>query len=72
MLVHGRPLVHQNEAFRRGRSVSQCAVRPDSVVVDAPLLDQDLRFSQRVKDFTVEQLVPESGVEAFAVPVFPG
>jgi hypothetical protein len=45
-------------------------MRPDRVVVDAPLLDQDLRLSQAVEDFAIQQLVAEPGIEAFAVSVF--
>jgi len=42
-------------------------MRPDGVVVDAPLLDQDLGFPQAVEDFAIEQLIPEPGIEALAV-----
>ena len=66
-LVSG-PLKH---AFWREWAVAQCAVRPYRVVVDAPLLNQDLRFFQGVEEFTVEQLVAEPSVEALAVSVFP-
>jgi hypothetical protein len=44
----------------------------DSVVVSAPLLDEDLRLAERVKDLTVEQFVPEACVEALDVAVLPG
>ena len=70
--LHGRPLVYRDDAFRRWRPISQRAVRPDGVVVDAPLLDQDLGIPQAVEDFTIQQFVPEPGVEAFAVAVLPG
>jgi hypothetical protein len=39
--------------------------------MDTPLLDQDLRFPLAVEDFAVQQLVPELGVEAFTISVFP-
>ena len=38
-----------------GGSITQRAVRPDGVVVDAPLLDDHLCFSQRVEDLSVER-----------------
>src|ERR1700712_5149984 len=56
----------------RGRHVAEGRVRPDSVVVPPPALDDDLGFLQRVEDFAVEQLVPELGVEALDVAVLPG
>ena len=34
-------------------------MRPDRVVVDAPLLDEHLCFSQRVEDFSVEQFIAQ-------------
>ena len=37
-----------------------------------PAFDDDLGFSERVEDFTVQQFVAYSPVEAFAVSVFPG
>ncbi len=39
--------------------------------MDTPLLVQDLRLLQTVEDFTVEQLVAEPGVEAFAIAIIP-
>ena len=37
----------------------------------APAFDHDLRLGQRVEDLAVEEFVPEPGVEAFAIAVFP-
>jgi hypothetical protein len=37
----------------------------------APLLDEDLDFLEAVEDFTIEQLVPQLAVEAFAIAVLP-
>lgn len=71
MLVHGRPLVYRYDAFGRWWTVSQSAVRPDSVVVTAPPLDQDLGLAKRVEDLAVQKLVPEPCVEALAVAVLP-
>jgi hypothetical protein len=47
-------------------------VRPDGVVVLAPLLDEDLGLLEAAEDFTVEQFVPQPAVEAFAIAVLPG
>ena len=41
------------------------------VVVSSPLFDQDLGLAQTVEDFSVEQLIAESGVETLAVSVLP-
>ena len=37
----------------------------------SPAFDHDLRFTQRVEDLAVEQLVAQAGVEALHVPVLP-
>ena len=71
MLVHGRPLVYRDNAFRRWWTVSQRAVRSDSIVVAAPSFDQNLSLPQRVEDLAVQQFVPESCVKALAVTVLP-
>ena len=47
-------------------------MRPDCVVVLAPLLDDDLGFLQTVEDLAVEQLIAELTVEGLAVAVLPG
>lgn len=44
---------------------------PYNVVVAAPAFDQDLRLSQRIEDFTVEQLVAEPSVEALDIAIPP-
>jgi len=46
-------------------------VWPDGVVVDAPAFSQHAQLFDRVEDLTVEELVPELGVEALAVAVLP-
>ena len=71
MLVHGRPLVYRDDAFGRWRTVSQSAVRSDSIIVTPPPLDQDLGLAQAVEYLTVQKFVPEPGIEALAVAVFP-
>ena len=70
--MHRRSLVHWHDAFRRGRTIAQGAVGPDRVVVNPPLLNQDLGFLQGVEYLAVQELVPEARVEAFAVSVLPG
>jgi hypothetical protein len=39
--------------------------------MNAPVFDQHAQFFHRVEDFTVQELVPQFRVEAFAVAVFP-
>jgi hypothetical protein len=34
------------------------------IIVTTPLLDDDLCFAERAEDLSVEQLIPEPGVEA--------
>jgi len=36
-----------------------------------PYFDDDLRLFQGVEDFTVQQFVPEAGIEAFSVAALP-
>jgi len=72
MLVHDRSLVHRDDGFRSRRAIAQCTVWSLGVVVFPPLFDDDLRLFEGVKDFAVQQFIPQSGVEAFAVAVFPG
>jgi len=45
---------------------------PDRVVVDAPLLEQDLSFPQGVEQLPSKELIPKPGDEAFTVAVLPG
>ena len=71
MLVHGRPLVYRDDAFGRRRSVAQGAVRPDCIVVATPPFDQDLSLAQCGEHLAIEQLIPEAGVEALAIAIFP-
>ena len=71
MLVHDRPLVHLDDGFRGRWAVAQSTVWSFGVVVFPPFLDQDLCFAHAVKDFAVQKFIPEPGIEAFAVSVFP-
>jgi hypothetical protein len=41
------------------RPISERRVRSDRVVVRAPLLDDDLRFFQAVKKFSIQQLIAQ-------------
>jgi hypothetical protein len=47
-------------------------VWPSRVVVDAPLLDDNLGFPEAIKDLAIEAFIPELAVEGLAVAVFPG
>lgn len=42
------------------------------IVVPTPLLDDDLGFLQRARDFTNWQFISGGGVDAFDVAVLPG
>lgn len=46
-------------------------MRALGVVVLAPPLDDDPRFSQAVEDLAVEQLISQLRVEALAIAIFP-
>ncbi len=46
-------------------------MRPDSVVLATPSFDEDFGLLQGVEDLAVEELVPQVGIEAFNVAVFP-
>src|SRR5690242_2858327 len=46
-------------------------MRPDSVVVPSPALDDDLRLAQRVEDLAIEKLVAQTRIEAFDEAVLP-
>ena len=58
--------------LRRRWPVTQRRVWPDGIVVDSPPLRQHPDLLHRVEDFTVQELVPQLRVEAFAVAVLPG
>lgn len=47
-------------------------MRPNLVVVASPTFNNDLRLPQGVKDFSIEQFVPELAIEALVVAVLPG
>lgn len=36
------------------------------------MFDQDLGFAQGVEQLTIQQFIPEPGIEAFAVSILPG
>jgi hypothetical protein len=46
-------------------------VRTFGVVVDAPLLDDDLCFPEAVEDLPIEAFIPEFAVEGFAESILP-
>jgi hypothetical protein len=39
--------------------------------VFSPFFDDDLRLFQGVEDLAIKQLVPEAGIQAFAVSILP-
>ncbi len=57
--------------FRRWRAIVQSNVGAFGVLVSPPLFDQNLSFAQAVEDLAVEQFIPHSRVEAFAITVLP-
>ena len=46
-------------------------MRPDRVVLIAPLLDDDLRLLKSVEDLLVEAFVAQFSIEGFAIAVLP-
>ena len=56
--------MQRDEALRGWRPVAKGAVRADSVVVVAPLLDDDLSFLERVEDLAIEKLITKACIEA--------
>ena len=71
MLVHDWPRFHRDDGFRSRWAVAQSTVRAFGIVMLPPLFDQDLCLPQAVEDFSVEQFIPHSRVEAFAISVLP-
>ena len=57
--------------LRGWRSIPERCLGPDRVVMTTPALDDDLGLAERVEDLSVEQLVPEAGVEAFDKAILP-
>ena len=41
------------------------------IVVMAPILNHDLSFLQRVEDFSVQEFVAQTSVEALDITIFP-
>ena len=72
MLVHDWSGCHRDDGFRSRWAVAQSTICSFGVVVFPPLFDQDLCFAKRVEDLTIQQLIPEPCVEAFAISVLPG
>jgi len=46
-------------------------MRSHRVVVPSPFFDDDLLLFEGIEDLPVEQFIPEVGVEALAISVFP-
>ncbi len=68
MLVHDWLGFHRDDGFRSQRAVAQGAMWSFYIVVFPPLFDQDLCYTKRVEDFSIEQFIPHSRVEAFTAP----
>src|ERR1700722_17076335 len=62
----------RDAGLRRWRSIAERAVRPHSVEVEPPGLNQRLDLGQTEEQLTVEQLVAKLTVEALAVTILPG
>jgi len=54
----------RNEDLGRRRLVAEGAMGSDAIIMPAPALDDDLSLSERVENFTVEQLVSQARIEA--------
>ena len=69
-LVEDWPLVHEHDGLWRRWAVTQCTVWSFGVVM-VPSFNDDLGFTQGIEDFAVQQFIPHSPIEAFAVPFLP-
>jgi hypothetical protein len=67
----GRSPDRRHTTRRRRVQPLQAAVRPTVVIVDSPLVENAPRLRQAQEQFSVEQLVAESSVEALHVAVLP-
>ena len=54
------------------REPAMGAVRPVHVVVDPPVLEEDLSLEQGLEELAVQVLVPQPAVEALDPGVLPG
>lgn len=57
--------------FWSWRAVTRRAMWPYMFVVPPPPLGQNLHLNNSIKDFPVEQLIPEFSVKRFDIAVFP-
>lgn len=69
--MHGWPLVHRDDGLWSRWAVAQSTVGSFGIVVFSPVFDDNLRLTQRVENFPVQQLVAHSPVEAFAIAILP-
>jgi len=69
MLVYSRPAFRRDHGLPDRRAVAQGTVWSLGVLMFPPLFNQDLHLSQTVEDLTVQQFVPEPGIEAFTVSI---
>ena len=54
------------------RAAAERRMRPSRILMDAPILDDDLCFPEAVEDFAIEYLIAEPGIEVLAVSILPG
>ena len=57
--------------FRSRRFPIQRTVRPEGVVVDTPLFNENLYLLECRKNLSIEEFVSRTGIKAFTVSVFP-
>src|SRR5215472_1318412 len=70
--LRSRPCGERWDEHLRGRcAVAYRSMRPDSIVVPSPTLDDDLGFAQRIEDLAVEKLVAQACIEALDKAVLP-
>lgn len=71
MLETSQLSVHRGDSFGILRVIAQSAMGSLGVVVLPSSLDQSLRISQTIEDFSVEHFVAGPGIETLAASVFP-
>ena len=69
MVVHRLP--HEGDGFQRVQSLSENGMRALRVVIPPPLFDDNLGFSEGMEYLSIQEFVPETGVEALATAGLP-
>ena len=70
--MHDWRLVHRDDGFRGRLAIPQSTVGSFGVVVVPPTFDDDLGLTERVEDFSVQQLGSHPSIEILAVSDLPG